>query len=200
LGTWVGNEHWLASVSEQLNKRYRELRKDIIENVNSWSYSQYCERLAYHYYNLACYYNDELFSKHKVNLVSVKTYLHKCLEKLDQVSQEDYPNEIEELKNDAENFLAEVNEIYKQQNKLLTKYSNCNIIKCTKLCIVLGNINHIPLQQCSDESRQQIQNIQLLRVINMLEDAITVPEYKNTFITAKQSNYLGQAYKLAGKS
>ncbi|XP_065556502.1 uncharacterized protein LOC136024893 isoform X1 [Artemia franciscana] len=34
----------------------------------------------------------------------------------------------------------------------------------------------------------------------MLEDVITVPEYKNTFITVKQSDYLGQVYQLAGQS
>jgi CRISPR/Cas system-associated endoribonuclease Cas2 len=33
----------------------------------------------------------------------------------------------------------------------------------------------------------------------MLEDAITVPEYKNNFITMEQSGYLGQAYELAGQ-
>ncbi|MDR0288892.1 MAG: hypothetical protein LBH78_02480 [Rickettsiales bacterium] len=200
-GVWTGSESWLASTAEELSKRYRELRKDIRENTNSWSYPQYCERLAYHYYNLACYCNDELFNKHKVDLESVKQYLEKCLEKLTEVSQDGYSNEIKELKNDAEKSLAEVNEIYEQQKSLLTQYRASNIKKYIKLCIVLGHINHIPLQQCSGEkNRQQIQNIQLLRVINMLEDAITVPEHKNTFITAEQSDYLGQVYQLAGQS
>ncbi|WP_265022660.1 DEAD/DEAH box helicase [Wolbachia endosymbiont (group B) of Ischnura elegans] len=200
LGSWVGNEPWLANVSEELNKRYRELRKDIRENTNSWSYSQYCKRLAYHYFNLACYYNDELFNKHKVDLESVKQYLEKCLEKLAEVSGEGYSDGTKELKNDAEKFLTEVKKIHEQQEDLLTKYSTFNKFKkYTKLCIVLGSINQVPLQQCSAENRQQIQNIQLLRVINMLEDAITVPEYKNTFITAEQSDYLGQVYQLAGQ-
>jgi|GEM_PF-4548886 len=197
LGNRVENEHWLASTTEELSKRYRELRKDIRENTNSWSYSQYCERLAYHYYNLACYCNDKLFNKHKVNLESIKQYLEKCLEKLTEVSQDSYSNEIKELKNDAEKFLTEVNKIYdKQKKKLLTKHNTSNI----KIHIALGSINQVDLQQLSDEDRKQIQNIQLLRVINMLEDAITVPEYKNTFITAEQSDYLGQAYQLADQS
>ncbi|UXX40581.1 hypothetical protein [Wolbachia endosymbiont of Oryzaephilus surinamensis] len=200
LGSWVGNEPWLANVSEELNKRYRELRKDIRENTNSWSYSQYCKRLAYHYFNLACYYNDELFNKYKIDLDSIQRYLEKCLEKLAEVSSEDYSGETKGLKNDAEKFLAEINEIYKQQNNLLTQYRASNMKKYIKLCIVLGHINHIPLQQCSNENRQQIQNIQLLRVISILEDAITVPEHKNTFITAEQSDYLGQVYQLAGQS
>lgn len=200
LGSWVGNKPWLANVSEELNKRYRELRKDIRENTNSWSYSQYCKRLAYHYFNLACYYNDELFNKYKIDLDSIQRYLEKCLEKLAEVSSEDYSGETKELKNSAEEFLAEVNEIYKQQNNLLTKYgTSSKIEKYTKLCVVLGHINHIPLHQCSNENKQQVQNIQLLRVINMVEDAITVPEYKNTFITAEQSDYLGQVYQLAGQ-
>ncbi|AGJ99856.1 MULTISPECIES: DEAD/DEAH box helicase [unclassified Wolbachia] len=200
LGSWVGNEPWLANVSEELNKRYRELRKDIRENTNSWSYSQYYERLAYHYYNLACYYNDELFNKYKVNLESVKQCLEKCLEKLAEASGEGYSDRTKELKNDAEKFLTEVKKIHEQQEDLLTKYSTFNKFKkYTKLCIVLGSINQVPLQQCSAENRQQIQNIQLLKVINMLEDAITVPEYKNTFITAEQSDYLGQVYQLAGQ-
>lgn len=199
-GVWTGSESWLASTAEELNKRYRELRKDIRENTNSWSYSQYCERLAYHYYNLACYCNDELFNKHKVDLESVKQYLEKCLEKLAEVSGEGYSDGTKELKNDAEKFLTEVKKIHEQQEDLLTKYSTFNKFKkYTKLCIVLGSINQVPLQQCSAENRQQIQNIQLLRVINMLEDAITVPEYKNTFITAEQSDYLGQVYQLAGQ-
>ncbi|WP_264685759.1 helicase-related protein [Wolbachia endosymbiont (group B) of Pandemis corylana] len=199
-GVWTGSESWLASTAEELNKRYRELRKDIRENTNSWSYSQYCERLAYHYYNLACYCNDELFNKHKVDLESIKQYLEKCLEKLAEVSGEGYSDRTKELKNDAEKFLTEVKKIHEQQEDLLTKYSTFNKFKkYTKLCIVLGSINQVPLQQCSAENRQQIQNIQLLRVINMLEDAITVPEYKNTFITAEQSDYLGQAYQLAGQ-
>ncbi|WP_264336629.1 DEAD/DEAH box helicase [Wolbachia endosymbiont (group B) of Chorthippus brunneus] len=200
LGSWVGNEPWLANVSEELNKRYRELRKDIRENTNSWSYSQYYERLAYHYYNLACYYNDELFNKYKVNLESVKQCLEKCLEKLAEVSGEGYSDRTKELKNDAEKFLTKVKKIHEQQEDLLTKYSTFNKFKkYTKLCIVLGSINQVPLQQCSAENRQRIQNIQLLKVINMLEDAITVPEYKNTFITAEQSDYLGQVYQLAGQ-
>jgi len=200
-GGWTGSETWLASTAEELNKRYKELRKDIRENTNSWSYSQYCECLAYHYYNLACYCNDELFNKYGVNLESVKKYLEKCLEKLTEVSPDGYSNEIKELKNDAEKSLAEVNEIYTQQESQLTKHRASNMENYIKLSIVLGHINHIPLQQCSSENnRQQIQNIQLLRVINMLEDAITVPEYKNTFITAEQSDYLGQAYQLAGQS
>lgn len=199
-GVWTGSESWLASTAEELNKRYRELRKDIRENTNSWSYSQYCERLAYHYYNLACYCNDELFNKHKVDLESVKQYLEKCLEKLAEVSGEGYSDGTKELKNDAEKFLTEVKKIHEQQEDLLTKYSTFNKFKkYTKLCIVLGSINQVPLQQCSAENRQQIQNIQLLRVINMLEDAITVPEYKNTFIIAEQSDYLGQVYQLAGQ-
>ncbi|WP_353273498.1 DEAD/DEAH box helicase [Wolbachia endosymbiont (group A) of Agelastica alni] len=200
LGSWVGNEPWLANVSEELNKRYRELRKDIRENTNSWSYSQYCKRLAYHYFNLACYYNDELFNKYKIDLDSIQRYLEKCLEKLAEFSSEDYSGETKGLKNNAEKFLAEVNEIYKQQNNLLTKYgTSSKIEKYTKLCVVLGHINHISLHQCSNENKQQVQNIHLLRVINMLEDAITVPEYKNTFITAEQSDYLGQVYQLAGQ-
>nr|XP_034172188.1 uncharacterized protein LOC117600634 isoform X2 [Osmia lignaria] len=196
-GDWTGSEQWLTSTAEELSKRYRELRKDIRENINS----QYCERLAYHYYNLASYCNDELFNKYRVNLESVKKYLEKCLEKLTEVSQDGYSNEIKELKNDAEKFLAEVNEIYTQQESQLTQYRASNMKKYIKLCIVLGHIDHIPLQQCSDEkNRQQIQNIQLLRVINMLEDAITVPVYKNAFVTAEQSDYLGQVYQLAGQS
>ncbi|UXX39938.1 hypothetical protein [Wolbachia endosymbiont of Oryzaephilus surinamensis] len=199
-GVWTGSESWLASTAEELNKRYRELRKDIRENTNSWSYSQYYERLAYHYYNLACYYNDELFNKYKVNLESVKQCLEKCLEKLAEVSGEGYSDRTKELKNDAEKFLTKVKKIHEQQEDLLTKYSTFNKFKkYTKLCIVLGSINQVPLQQCSAENRQRIQNIQLLKVINMLEDAITVPEYKNTFITAEQSDYLGQVYQLAGQ-
>jgi uncharacterized membrane protein (DUF106 family) len=81
-----------------------------------------------------------------VNLETIKSYLEKYLDKLAEVSQEDYSNEIKELKNDSEKFLAEVNEIYKQQNNLLTNYSNSNIKQYIKLCIVLGNINQATFQ------------------------------------------------------
>jgi hypothetical protein len=56
------------------------------------------------------------------------------------------------------------------------------------------------LQQWPSENRQRIQSIQLLRVINTLEDAITVTKCKDTFITAEQSSYLGYTYQLAGQS
>jgi hypothetical protein len=93
-------------------------------------------------------------------------------------------------------------EIYEHQKGLLAQYSSSNVKQYTEICIVLGCINQIPLQQCSFENRkliQQIQNIQLLRVINTLEDAITVPEYKNNLRTAENSDYLSKAYELAGQ-
>ncbi|XP_078051887.1 uncharacterized protein LOC144478038, partial [Augochlora pura] len=199
---WIGSEPWLADAARELYERSRKLSFDIRENAGCWSYSEYCERLAYHYYNLACYFNDELLKKHKICLASVRRSLEKCMEKLSDFSRGADSSATKHLRGDAERFLAEANTVYKRQNDLLTKYRCSDVGKYTELCVAFGNIDRVPLQECSLTVRksleQRLQNIQLLNVIDTLEHAITMPECKNTLITAQRSNYLGQAYRLAG--
>ncbi|GFV68822.1 secA_DEAD domain-containing protein [Trichonephila clavipes] len=142
----------------------------------------------------------KLFYDNKIDLESVRVCLKKCLEEIEKTDKGN--SEIDSLKGDAENFLKVVDEIYEKQAK---KFTEKNPLRNVRQCIILGRIEDCEtfLEQvngCNKEKRlleQQIQNIQLLRAINTIEDALTVPEIKSTVVTAEYSDCLSRAYRLS---
>ncbi len=197
--SWIGNEPWLKDVAEEINKNYRKTRSAIRSNTNTWFHSQYRECLSYHYYNLGLTYY-KLFYNNKVDLESTGICLRKCLEEVKKIGG----SETNGLKNEAEKFLKVINEIYEKQIK---KFTENNPLRNAQQCTILGKIEDCRafLEQVSEYSKekrlleQQIQNIQLLRVINTIEDTLTVPdEMKNAMTTAQYSDFLSRVYRLSG--
>lgn len=182
---------WLPSAAGWFYGEYRSFRQDLCQNATVWNYSEYCERVAFHYYSIACFFND-LFRQYGADLGCVRKWLINCLEKLNEDTTTELSKESFVLKTDAEQCLAKVNQLFHQ-----LKSQKITAQKQTQLGL---DYDSSTINSFIQKEKNQLHCVNVLKVINKLENELSLPKNEHIITSIDQCSCLAEIYKIANRS
>lgn len=209
----LGTQPWLPKAAIDVSKSYQKLRYDLKHYKALWSYSQYCERMAFFYYDLASFHYN-LYQREKFGLLSVKFLLEKCSSMIDEIPEITFLTEMKELKNEVILILSQIDELVEsleinQQSLSRHKISSREVktvsMQYVEMGILIGNFEGDAFlkrwNKCSPEDLKkqlkQVQNIKIWKIINFLEEVIREQKNQDQKHSGDLLYSLSAAYELA---